>query len=141
VGGGLRDVAGNALEGRDSWTFHTAPDRRRPRIVRMTPLPGALGVAPGAPLMITVDEPLDPATVQDGGLRVETLDGRAVGGRWEWVEEARVAIFRPDVPWTEREAYRVTLTEEVTDRAGNPLRTVPPYTFTVVGAIRPGGGQ
>ena len=141
VGDGLRDATGNALEGRASWTFHTAPDTRRPQLLRLTPMPGALGVAPDAPLVITVDESLDPTTVQGGGLRVETAAGGSVGGRWQWVEEARVAVFRPAAPWTERETYRVTLTEQVTDLAGNPLRVVPPYTFTVVGAIRPRGGR
>jgi hypothetical protein len=140
ISGQVSDTGGDRLAEAVRWSFTTKPDRRRPRIVGMLPMPRALGAAPGVGVVIRFDESLDPSTVRDGALTVDEVGGGRVAGQWEWNEPGRAAIFRPASPWTALATYRVTVTDQVTDVAGNPVRSPAPWDFTVAGRIRPGGG-
>lgn len=139
VGDEVSDRFGNPLEQGLRWSFRTEPDRRRPRVEDMQPRPRALAVDPDTWIRIRFDEAMDGRSIGEPGLQVQDEQGRPVAGQWNYDEAGSVALFEPAVPLTGNATYRVVVTEEVTDAAGNALRAPEPWTFRVAGPINPGG--
>lgn len=138
VSDAVSDIFGNRLPTEVRWVFRTEADGRRPRVIGMQPMPGALGIGPEALVTVRFDEPMEPGSIGPPGLRVET-DGGPVAGEWRYDAESLSAIFEPANPLTSSAMYRVTVTENVTDGAGNAVRAPQPWTFRVIGQLRPGG--
>jgi hypothetical protein len=114
VGG--TDLAGNALAGPPDSTFsfttRAPPDVAPPRLVGTTPAPDDGAVAPETKLVLTFDEPIDPASLQV--VAVPAADQ----GVPVWSDGGRTATFAAPVErWAELTDYAVTIL--AADLSGN----------------------
>lgn len=101
-------------------TPEPVPDLAAPSLQSMTPMIGAEGLArtvkPGDPIILNFSEPLDPDSVAAGialsrdGV-AEPFDGRLDGA---------TVVLHPDPPLRPGADYQVTISDRVTDLAGNP---------------------
>ncbi len=115
---GLRDLAGNRLAGFRS-SFRTADsfDGMGPAVVAQRPSNGATGVAPGASVVLFLDEPLAPASV--AGALFVSADGVLVSASAALAGGGRVVELTPDTPWPPGALAEVFLTADARDLSGN----------------------
>jgi Bacterial Ig-like domain len=79
--------------------------------------------APGAPLQVAFDRPLDHALVKRS-IRVRDVDGAPLPGDLSVSAGERGASFQPRARWERGSRYRVTIDPHLEDLAGNSLRRV-----------------
>ena len=120
---GVRDLSDNALaDFTSTFTTTTAIDSGRPSVVGQRPGNGASGVAAAIPLVLFLNERLDPATAA-GALHV-SQNGAVVDGTVTVGGDGQVLQFEPAAPWTGNALIQVFLDGSATDLNGN---SVNPY--------------
>ncbi len=129
----LADLSGNPLGTPFVWTFATGAigDTTSPTLVLAEPFDTATGVAPTALIIATFSEPVNPATVSASSFVVAPVGSAPITGTFEF--SGRSITFVPSVPLAASTLYSVTVTNAVTDLAGNPLvgsDVANPWTFT-----------
>lgn len=94
-----------------------ALDRTPPVIVGRTPSPDSQGVAPTTLVSVMFSEAMDPESVSAETLRLEDQGGNVIEA--SFVTAGAEVVLTPRVPLDPRLDYRITVTPEVTDLAGN----------------------
>jgi endonuclease/exonuclease/phosphatase family metal-dependent hydrolase len=104
------------VESRPSWA---TADARGPRVIRVSPREGAVGVAPRTNVDVYVNERIDPDSLSQTSIRmVRTDTGRKIGGRVRMITR-RHFVFNPYDPLRRGTTYRVVV-RALKDRLGNP---------------------
>jgi hypothetical protein len=145
----VTDAAGNPIEIERTASFRTASnDVDGPQIVSVAPADGATHVALNAPIDVTLNEAIDPATVTPTSFRVE-IDGQTVTGLRTFTNSNRGIRFQPAEPWTAGATVTVTLATSIADPSGNTLAdangvpltapVVTTFTTTTFGITSPTG--
>jgi FtsP/CotA-like multicopper oxidase with cupredoxin domain len=97
-------------------------DRRRPRVIRRTPRPGARRVPRGANVRVWLDEPV--TRVSRRTVRLRRVGGRRVRARVSYNPRTQRIVVDPRRRLARNARYRVRLTRGLRDSAGNRLRPV-----------------
>lgn len=128
------DLAGTPLEDPLSLAFTTA--RTGLDVETLFPADGVEGIAPGTPIAVVFDRPLDPDSVDDGllsivpevagSLEVVPLPGAAGLGD----EGARVLRFTPSGPLAATTTFEVALAPGIRSADGGELTETIEWTFT-----------
>ncbi|MFO0744230.1 MAG: Ig-like domain-containing protein [Myxococcota bacterium] len=128
------DLAGNALAQPYVWNFRTSSttDATRPRILRVVPADGASDVPLNTVATVTFDEPLDPQSVNAQTFTLKDGLTAVVGSI---ITVSNVAIFSPDALLQPDTEYTATITNGVTDLAGNHLELTYVWHFTTGTAL------
>ena len=132
------DYSGNYLDAA-SWSFTTTntPDTTPPTVVSTTPDDGAINVALDVTMQIEFSEPIDPSSMEEGGIIITPEMG---DGIVTWTDGGSTLNFEPDNPLLDDTAYYLVIIEgAVRDFAGNFLSGNYSVTFTT-GAALPTGG-
>ena len=121
------------------WTFRTRlppPDMEPPFLTESSPLNNARRVPPAGPITLSFSEPLNPASVNEESVRLIDADGAAVEIELLLRQGFQTVVIQPAEPLKQATRYELTLSESVTDQAGNgiPAETI---TFTTAGAAAP----
>lgn len=102
--------------GEDSGT--SPEDTTPPTVTQMSPADGATDVGLITYLEMTFSEPMDPATITPSTFGVTD---RSMPGFVEYDEEKRTASFIPDTFYAANTGYRLTVSGDIADEAGNTL--------------------
>ena len=133
-----QDYAGNYLSA-VSWTYTTTNvvDMTPPTVVSTTPADGATNVPVDMVLQIEFSEPIDPNSMENGGIMMTPEPGE---GTVTWTDGGSTLNFEPFDPLLDDTAYTLIIVEgAVRDLAGNPLSGNYSMSFTT-GASLPTGG-
>jgi len=136
--GTAQDYAGNYLAAA-SWSYTTTSvtDMTPPTVVSTTPADGATNVSVNTVLQIEFSEPIDPNSMEDGGIMMTPEPG---DGTVTWTDGGSTLNFEPFDPLLDDTAYTLIIVEgAVKDLAGNPLSGNYSMSFTT-GASLPTGG-
>ncbi|WP_295679109.1 Ig-like domain-containing protein, partial [uncultured Nevskia sp.] len=139
VSNAVTDLAGNALVGsviQNPYQFTTglAPDVTPPFVNLTSPPAAATNVCINSTINARFNETIDANTINAASFIVTAPGGAQVPGAVTYNATTRVATFRQSENFIADTVYTVTVTNAVTDRAGNALvvGTVPnPWTFRV----------
>lgn len=139
VSNAVTDLAGNALVGsaiQNPYQFTTglAPDVTPPFVNLTSPPAAATDVCINSTINARFNETIDANTINAASFIVTAPGGAQVPGAVTYNATTRVATFRQAENFIADTVYTVTVTNAVTDRAGNALvvGTVPnPWTFRV----------
>ena len=102
------------------------PDADLFEVLSTVPGSGETGVEPGADIVITLSDPVAPATVSDVSLVVSSSSGVIAGVRT--LEQGGTRLrFHPSQPLAFARPHQVALTTALTDLGGRPLT---PYSFS-----------
>ncbi len=132
---GLADLAGSTLGEAFSWGFGTVA----PKALAVTPPAGARWVAPRAPLVLTLSQPLDPATIA-AGLVISPTNAGTINTLL-LPDGIQVITYTPAADWRPGTTYTAALA--VGDLVGRPAAR---WSFTtaprpmLIGRF-PGEGQ
>ena len=99
-----------------------------PQVIQVTPPPGE-ELPLDAPLQLTFDQPMDPASVE-AAFTIEP----SVPGDFEW-PSPRVMEFKPSGKLARATQYTVILKENARSKAGLALKTPVQFHFTTVGFL------
>jgi methionine-rich copper-binding protein CopC len=122
----VTDLAGNGLAGDVTWRFDTA-DPTAPTVASTSPLDGAEGVAPSAPVVVTFSEAVDAASVTAGSFTLTGPEGAVSGSR---SVNGAVAVLTPDAALEADTPYTAGVTTDILDLAGNALSSPATWSFT-----------
>jgi hypothetical protein len=129
---GLRDTAGKVQAAPLALNFTTGPgaDLVSPTIVTQSPVNGATGVPAGSSITVEFSERLDPITIDAASavLRINAT-GAIVGGTLDLDAARKNLTFTPGAPLQASTLHRFTLTNAISDTAGNSFSGVT-FTFT-----------
>ena len=134
----ITDVAGNALAADHVWSFTTGAgaDTTPPTVSFRSPDNNATGVAVGAAVTGTFNEPIAPATLTAASFHLnDGVDN--VTGTVSLNAAGTIATFTPSAPLADNTTYTATLTTAITDVAGNALAADHVWTFTTAVAGPP----
>jgi hypothetical protein len=135
---GASDLAGNFLLAPYVWSFTTAgPVVVQPTIISATPADLATGICPNASVNVTFSTAMDQTTVTTATFVVTDPTLAVVSGVITFDVTGTIATFTPLNPLTVNTVYTVTISNTVTDLAGNPLANTGapnPWTFTTASA-------
>jgi hypothetical protein len=134
---GARDLAGNPLlppsgsEFSSAFTTEASLDTEPPRVTRVSPAPGFSGLAVNGRVCVKFSEDVDPTTITAQGV-VLTAGGVPVEADLSFSLMNRVVCVRPAnlFPFAATTTFVLTVTQEVTDVAGNPLAASFESVFT-----------
>ena len=131
---GVQDLAGNSLADFSS-TFTTVQltSGTRPSVISERPGNGNSGVPANSPVILFVNEALDPTTVNSTSLNV-SQNGTIVAGAIGLSGNNTVVSFTPSSPFIPGAYVQVFFSSSATDTFGNPLINFQ-YAFTVAPAI------
>ena len=138
---GLTDTEGHALASAYEWSFNTgAGDTTSPNITQTMPADGAANTSPWAAIKVYFSENMNPDTINYSTVTVydETAaEYKGIHIQKDWVDEdgnRSHIVIRPvfGEEWTVGHTYRATISQTVTDLAGNPLGADYTFNFTVV---------
>ncbi|RPI99346.1 MAG: hypothetical protein EHM39_06690, partial [Chloroflexi bacterium] len=141
VTAGLEDVTGGILSEDFSWSFTTL----QPDVLEIYPYDGDEGIVLETPVSVTFTQPMDPASLENGGFTlkyaypfpmtddwVET-EQEPVPGTFEWNENFTELTFQPGDMLELGAAYYVTLdAEKALSATGATLREGALSTFYTV---------
>lgn len=133
---GIRDLDGVPLPENFIWSFTTGatggggPDQTPPEIVSVNPREGATNIPIDAPVRVVFSESIRPET-----LRTDTFFIRGIPGEIRYDESTRTATLQPLAPLALQSRYEVTVTNQITDRAGNPLPAAQSWSFTTASVL------
>ncbi len=136
----VKDVAGNALAGTNSWTFTTAAaDTTAPTITARTPAAGSTGVSRTTPVTVTFSEAMDAASISTSSIELRTPGGSLVTSTVSYNASTFVATLTPSAALAASTTYTVNVKGGATDPrvkdvAGNALTATSSWTFTTVAA-------
>jgi photosystem II stability/assembly factor-like uncharacterized protein len=137
----IADLSGNLLPEPISWSFTTqkpppTPDTTPPRLLSVHPPDGATGVDEGTLVTLTFDEGIDPNRMNNTTFQLIPEGERVpVPGTYGCDPSCSVVTFAPAVQFRLNAAYRVEVTTEMADPAGNRLAT--PYSGRFVTRAQP----
>ncbi len=119
---GVEDHAGNAVTPQTTqFTTGTGIDTVRPTVSYTTPFSGASDVPVNSPVIVELNERLDPITVENLFVRDNTTFSE-VTGTVTLSSDGRVISFAPDAPFAVGRGHSVFLSgNSITDLAGNTL--------------------
>ena len=114
---GVTDMSGNALTTPFSSSFRTAMEWNftRPQVV--TQRPTGSSVAPGTPITLFLNRPIDPATI--AGAFFVSQNGVLVAGTTTVGWSNRAVTFTPAAPFAPQALINVNLTDDARDPSGN----------------------
>jgi hypothetical protein len=132
---GLTDVAGNAAPVQTiQFTTASGPDTTGPALVRSSPAYNATGVPVNGIVLVEMNEPIDPGSVDAGSQTQNSLQvydspaGNWVSGVTSLSADRRVMTFVPDAPLAANHTFwvYVSYNQTLRDLSGN----VAPYNST-----------
>lgn len=132
----IADTAGNKMASQVLWRFTTV-DNSAPTLVARNPAPNAAAVSPDVKVQAVFSEAIDPTTVNLDSVKLATVAGVQVVGTVVYDENTRVMTFTPTGALAALTAYRVTVTSQMRDLAGNRLAAAQTWDFTTAS----GGGS
>jgi hypothetical protein len=126
---GVSDVAGNALESKNVWTFTTgaSADVVAPTVASTIPADLATGVAINGAVSAELSEAMDPVTITAANFTL-AQGTTVIPGTVTYA--AGNAVFTPTDVLTPSTVYTATVKTGVTDVAGNALGADLVWTFT-----------
>ncbi|MBA1443921.1 MAG: Ig-like domain-containing protein [Chromatiales bacterium] len=126
----VTDAAGNALTALFTSGFTTAsPDVTPPQVAAISPLDGATGVSIASRIQLTFSESVASASVNGTTFQV-SAGGNPVAGTLELQSGDTQASFLPNTPLPLDTLVVTSLTDGITDLAGNPLAGTLNFSFT-----------
>jgi hypothetical protein len=124
---GVTDPANNSLTPMPfTSTFQTGADNVIPAVRVVSPLAGATGVAVGANIVVTFDEPVMNVTST-----TFQVNAGAIAGTVTMSNGNRVATFDPTANLPAATMINVTLSSAIVDTSSNPLATTA-FAFTTL---------
>ena len=134
VAGDTLDITMSLEGGELAYAKAGVPARRQPRVVRTRPVAGRTDVALSASIVVIFSEPIDLATLSDGGFRL-ARDGVPVEGILRPAPESSVGVeFVPAVPLEPHTEYDLVLTSAIRDLSGDALESAGTTSFTTQSA-------
>jgi photosystem II stability/assembly factor-like uncharacterized protein len=137
----IADLSGNLLPSPISWSFTiqqtpSTSDSTPPRLLSVNPPDGVTGVDEGTLVTLTFDEGIDPNRMNNTIFKLIPNDETApLLGTYGCDPSCTVVSFAPAVQLRLNAIYRVEVTTEMTDPAGNRLAA--PYSGRFVTRARP----
>ena len=134
-----QDTYGN-IGNATSVTVHVT-DIVQSEVVSITPADGSIGAGLLPTVTVVFTEPIDPATISDQTFVIST-NTTAVAGSYSFGTEYTSVSWTPDNPFDIGAICEVTLSDGITDTAGNPL--VPfssSFGVTDFGIVQPEDGD
>jgi len=129
---GITDAAGNPLAGTPySWSFTTVDDLVAPTVIQVSPPDGTSAAGASTVFWVRFSEAMNAATLDSSTFSVDN----GVTGSVTYNNANYSAMFYPSQPLSYSTTYRVTLSTEVRDLAGNGLAA--PYTWSITTAAEP----
>jgi hypothetical protein len=129
---GMKDAAGNPLDGDRSWSFRTVADTTPPTVTTVTPPPGATNVARTVDVVAVFSKALDPATVTSAAFELRGPSG-VVAAAISYDSSTSTAVLNPHATLAFDATYTATVyggPAGVKDAAGNPLASNRTWSFT-----------
>lgn len=105
-----------------------------PRVVAVSPDPGAKGISRVAPVVVTFSKPVNPAALLGGGLQLLGGDGQPVGASLSLNLPNTAATLLPNSPLAAGALHTITLSTNISDATGQPLEGATAFTFTTEAA-------
>ena len=112
-----------------------AEDTTPPEVTVTTPVAGATGVATNAPIVITFDEPMNPASLSSSEFTLAGGAEASVPGDLAYDSDTNSLVFTPTSALEVSTLYTVTLTPGFEDVAGNTFAEDVEWSFTTAGAV------
>lgn len=109
---------------------HHSSDTSAPQVTEMTPADGAAVIGATAIMQVVFNEPLDPQTVEDSSMVVESEAGAMVTGLVSYDQFNNAVLFTPNAPLENNTSYTVTLAAGVADPSGNAIEQDESWSFT-----------
>ncbi len=133
-------TTGNSLATNYVWTFTsgTTSDSTGPTVDSNNPVDGSSDFAINRSLSAVFSEAVDPASLDTSSFTLTSDSGAtSVPGTVSYAN--KVATFKPTSNLVASTSYKATLTNAITDLAGNPLAGTPfSWTFTTGAAVAAG---
>jgi hypothetical protein len=125
---GAQDLAGDALASNYVWIFQTGTTLAgvAPELVSEAPISGATGVPINQAVSGTFSEAINPLTLTNATFQLYaglSATGTPIAGVITYDAVNFIATFTPTNPLAISSFYTATVTDGVTDLAGNPLGT------------------
>lgn len=132
---GAKDLSGNALASNYVWTFTTgtALSTTAPELVSTVPANAAINVPLNQSVSATFTKAMNPLTITTATFLLTGPGGTQVSGAVSYDAINFIATLTPKVPLIASSSYIATVTNGVTDMAGNPLGNTGapnPWNFT-----------
>ena len=130
----ITDLSGNKLGVSHVFQFKTLeiPDLEKPKVTTVNPSNGASEVSKHIQIQAVFSKKLKTATVNKYTFFVSNdATEEQVSGKVIYDTAKSTATFMPSEEFKEGMSYRATLTEGITDSAGNPLEKGISWAFTV----------
>ncbi len=139
----ITDLADNALGAAVNGQFTTGAvaDTQRPNVITFTPFQNQTNVPTNTVLQMTVDERINPLTVTEASLRVNTNTTlQNISGTRNISSDGKTLTFVPDAPLDRDRSYTLTADSNIRDLANNALigRSI---TFSTGASISSGALQ
>lgn len=133
---GVKDVAGNAMAADFVWSFTTgaAPDVIRPTVTAVIPRAGAVSVATNTLVTASFSEPMNPLTINSSTMMLTCPGLTPIVGTVGYASLGTVATFTPTTALPFNAVCTATVTNGVTDVAGNSMAVPFIWTFTTAAA-------
>ena len=134
---GVKDVAGNALATKKSWSFNTAADATPPTVISAIPVigpPAATGVARNANITATFSKAMDPLTISTTTFTLAQGGAPITGVVTS--PSTTTATFNPAADLAASTVYTATITTGVKDLAGTAMLAAKTWSFTTA-AVAP----
>jgi methionine-rich copper-binding protein CopC len=140
----VRDLAGNALAAKKTWTFTTGAttdttDTSAPTVSSTNPADAATGVPINQRIDATFSEAMDPLTISTAHYTVTGPGAASVTGTVTYDVASHIAAFVPLTDLAPNAAFSARITTGVEDLAGNALATDFVWTFTTASGTTPTG--
>jgi O-glycosyl hydrolase len=134
---GAQDSAGTALASNYTWTFTTAAAPVPPTVTAVTPLSGAIGVAPNTTVTAAFSQAMTSTTITTSTFTLADAGGNAVSGIVTYAATGSMATFTPSANLAYSTTYTATITTGVQDSTGTELAQPYTWTFTTAAATQP----
>lgn len=95
------------------------PEGTETLLLSVVPEGGATGVAPGEPITITFDHPMNPVMSEYADVHEGDVTGPEVEGVWSWSEGHTKLSFTPSSPFEPATTYTIHLGGGMRDAAGH----------------------
>jgi hypothetical protein len=132
---GAQSLAGAALASNYVWKFTTGTTKTTtaPEIVSTVPANAATDVPLNQAVSATFSEAINPLTITNATFQLTGPGGTAIAGTLSYDAINFIATLTPALPLIASSSYTATVSDGVTDLAGNPLGTTGasnPWSFT-----------
>jgi glucose/arabinose dehydrogenase len=108
----------------------TGADTTAPAVVSTTPVSGATGVAPDAPITVRFSEDMAAGTITPANLELRGPGGTLINRAVTYDTAGQTATITPSAALAASTQYTVTVRTGVTDAAGNALPAGHQFSFT-----------